>query len=93
MINVNEYFDGNVKSLSYETKEGKATVGVMEEGTYEFGTGAPEIMTVTEGILEVKLSADSEFVSYKSGESFHVPGNSKFVVKAIGQTSYLCQFR
>ncbi len=37
MITVNEYFDGAVKSLGYQTNEGKSTVGVMEEGEYKFG--------------------------------------------------------
>jgi purine/pyrimidine-nucleoside phosphorylase len=92
MINVNEYFDGNVMSLSYETASGKATVGVMEQGTYEFGTGAPEIMTVVQGELLAKLPNESDFKSYLAGHSFSVPGNSKFEVKAVGQTSYLCQF-
>jgi hypothetical protein len=38
MISVNEYFDKKVKSLGYTTNSGKSTVGVMEDGEYEFGT-------------------------------------------------------
>ena len=30
MLKVNEYFDGNVKSIGFEQKGEKATVGVME---------------------------------------------------------------
>lgn len=30
MLKVNEYFDGNVKSIGFEQKGDKATVGVME---------------------------------------------------------------
>ena len=92
MINENSYFEGNVKSLGYSSSEGKSTVGVMEEGEYEFGTGSPEKMTVIEGELQVQLIGETTFNSYKSGTFFNVPGNSKFKVRSVGQTSYLCQF-
>ena len=32
MFNVNEYFDGKVKSLGFENKEGAVTIGVMAAG-------------------------------------------------------------
>lgn len=41
MLKVNEYFDGNVKSIGFEQKGDKATVGVMEAGHYQFNTAAP----------------------------------------------------
>ena len=44
MLKVNEYFDGNVKSIGFEQKGDKATVGVMEAGHYQFNTAAPERM-------------------------------------------------
>lgn len=91
MISVNEYFDATVKSLGYENG-GKSTIGVMEPGDYEFGTGAAEIMTVIEGELIALLPGTSEWVSFKSGESFDVPGDSSFKVKAVGQTAYLCKY-
>ena len=47
MLKVNEYFEGNVKSISLTTGEGPATVGVMAKGSYEFGTSQKEIMIVT----------------------------------------------
>ncbi|MGL4632502.1 MAG: pyrimidine/purine nucleoside phosphorylase [Leadbetterella sp.] len=92
MISVNEYFDGNVKSLGYETTTGKATVGVMEEGTYVFNTGAPERMTVVQGELLAKMAGETDFTSYKGGSSFEIAGNSSFEVTSIGQSSYLCEF-
>lgn len=36
MFNVNEYFNGNVKSLGFEDKKGAVTIGVMAAGEYEF---------------------------------------------------------
>ena len=39
MLNVSEYFDGKVKSIGYESAStGRASVGVMAEGEYTFGT-------------------------------------------------------
>lgn len=92
MIDNNEYFDGNVKSLGYVNGESNSSVGVMNEGEYEFGTAKPEIMTVIEGELQALLPNESEWKSFKSGEKFNVPGDSKFKVKSVGHTAYLCQY-
>lgn len=92
MITTNEYFDGNVKSLGYTTEAGKSTVGVMEPGDYEFGTSTHEVMTVVEGELVVQLPGETEFKSYKNGESFEVEANKSFKVKVVGFTSYLCTY-
>ena len=42
MFKTNEYFNGNVKSIAFITKEGPATIGVMAIGEYEFGTSTVE---------------------------------------------------
>jgi uncharacterized protein YaiE (UPF0345 family) len=93
MISANEYFDSTVKSLGYETVNGKSTVGVMEEGEYEFGTSSHETMTVIEGELIALLPHSAEEESFKNGDSFEVEANSSFKVKAVGQTSYLCVYK
>jgi len=92
MIQVNEYFEGAVKSLGYTTEEGKSTIGVIEEGEYEFGTSAKETMQVIEGELIALLPGESEWTSYTSGQSFDVPANSSFKVKTRHQSSYLCKY-
>ena len=93
MISANEYFNSTVKSLGYETLNGKSTVGVMEEGSYEFGTSSHETMTVIEGELIALLPGASKEQSFRNGESFEVEANSSFKVKAVGQTSYLCVYK
>ena len=93
MIKVNEYFDGNVKSLGYETSEGKSTVGVMEPGEYEFGTATAETMIVVEGSLEVLLPGDSDWKAFGKGEIFEVQANASFKVKTSQQSSYLCKYK
>lgn len=92
MIEVSEYFDGNVKSLSLETDALPATVGVMNPGQYVFNTAAKEKMTVISGCLKVKLSDTSEEVAYTAGESFEVGSNTAFDVNVESQTAYLCLY-
>ena len=92
MIQVNEYFDGTVKSLAYESPEGKSTVGVMEKGEYEFNTSQNEYMTVIEGELTVLLPGATEWKSFKKNESFSVEAQLSFKVKSNEQSSYLCKY-
>ncbi len=93
MFKVNEYFDGNVKSISFNTKEGPATAGVMAKGDYEFGTSTIEIMTVTTGKLSVQMPGQTKWKRYREGKSFKVPANVKFKVKAEEESSYICLYR
>lgn len=92
MIKVNEYFNGTVKSLGFENAAGKATVGIMEAGEFEFGTGAPEKMTLISGKWEIQLPGEAGFKSYAKGVTVNVPGNSKFQLKIAEQSAYLCEF-
>lgn len=93
MIGANEYFDGNVKSLAYESAEGKSTVGVMEPGEYEFGTSMHETMVVIEGALTVQLPGTTEWRTYKNGDVFEVAANTSFQIKVENQTAYLCKYK
>ncbi|TXD48951.1 pyrimidine/purine nucleoside phosphorylase [Polaribacter sp. IC073] len=93
MISTNEYFDGNVKSLGYKSAIGSSTLGVMEEGSYEFETSKHETMNVIEGEMTVLLPKTSDWVTYKTGEAYQIEANKKFQVKVSRQTSYLCQYK
>ena len=92
MINVNEYFEGKVKSIGYSRAGGKSTIGVMEPGEYTFNTGSPEVMVVIEGQMDVQLAGEESWTTYQNGEKYDVPGNSSFNLKVPVQTSYLCQY-
>jgi uncharacterized protein YaiE (UPF0345 family) len=93
MFKVNEYFDGNVKSIALENKDGQATVGVMAPGEYEFGTSTVEYMTVISGMLTVLLPGESEWKDYKEGETFIVEKNATFKLKVREQTAYRCIYK
>ncbi|MBN2843718.1 MAG: pyrimidine/purine nucleoside phosphorylase [Sedimentisphaerales bacterium] len=93
MFKVNEYFDGKVKSLGFDSAEGPATIGVMAEGEYEFGTSTVEFMTITSGQLFVSLPGDNDWRVYGKGETFKVDANVKFKVKSLADVSYLCLYK
>lgn len=89
-MQVNEYFDGNVKSIGFENREGRATAGVMAAGEYEFGTSENEWMKVVSGELQVKLPGSESYQPFPSGTSFRVGANVKFQVLVSEPTVYLC---
>lgn len=92
MFNVNEYFDGNVKSIAFQTTEGPATIGVMAKGEYEFGTSKIEYMTVITGKLIVKLPDALEWDEFEPNQTFIVQAGQKFQLKVPVDTSYLCLY-
>ena len=92
MLDVNEYFDGNVKSISFQSPTLPASVGVMAPGEYEFGTSQKETMTVVSGELVVCLPGASEFCAYQAGESFVVEANERFQLRVATDTAYLCTY-
>ncbi|MCB2196526.1 MAG: pyrimidine/purine nucleoside phosphorylase [Bacteroidetes bacterium] len=93
MFKTNEYFEGKVKSIAFETAEGPATIGVMAAGEYEFGTATIEYMTVTSGVMTVQLPDENEWKEYKEFETFIVEKDKKFKVKVAGDTSYRCLYK
>jgi len=92
MFKTNEYFDGKVKSIAFQTETLPATIGVMAPGEYEFGTAVKERMTVVSGTLSAKLPNSNAFETFKMGDSFDVPAESKFSVRVACETAYLCLY-
>ncbi|MBX7149912.1 pyrimidine/purine nucleoside phosphorylase [bacterium] len=92
MFKVNEYFEGKVKSIAFNTKEAPATVGVMAKGDYEFGTDKKEIMLIISGSMTVQLPGSADYKPFKGGDKFEVPANSKFKLKVAEDTAYLCLY-
>jgi len=93
MLKVNEYFEGKVKSIGFSSASvGAASVGVMAEGEYTFGTAQPEEMTVISGALNVLLPGALEWQVFGPGEKFNVPGHSEFNLQVAETSSYLCRY-
>jgi len=93
MFKTNEYFDGKVMSIALQTTEGRATVGVMAAGEYEFGTDTVEHMTVTSGKMKVLLPNETDWKEYSAFETFIVPKGVKFKVQMESDTSYRCLYK
>jgi hypothetical protein len=93
MFKVNEYYEGKVKSLAFESPAGPATIGVMAPGEYEFGTSTLEIMQVISGKLTVKLPGKKTWKSFGSGKRFAIPANEKFQLKVEMESAYLCLYK
>ncbi len=93
MFKVNEYFDGKVKSLAFNSMDGPATVGVMAAGEYEFGTSTVEVMTLLSGVLTVRLPGSEVWKDYKAGQGFTVEAGKKFQLKVAADAAYLCLYK
>ena len=89
----NIYFDGKVTSRTIIFPDGsKKTLGIMQPGEYEFGTGDREIMEILSGELDLLLPGQASWRTVSGGESFEVPANSKFTMKVRVLSDYCCSF-
>ncbi|MEP1449247.1 MAG: pyrimidine/purine nucleoside phosphorylase [Paraglaciecola sp.] len=92
MFDVNEYFDGKVKSIAFDTDTLPATMGVMATGDYEFATSQFETMTVVSGALTVQLPGDDKWQTFGPSQQFTVEANQSFKVQVKNDTAYLCTY-
>lgn len=92
MFKTNEYFDGKVMSIAFQSETHPATVGVMAAGDYVFNTVDKERMTVVSGSMIIKLKDSTTSQTIKAGESFDIVANSSFDVNIPVETAYLCLY-
>ena len=92
MFKTNQYFDGSVVSIAFQTETLPATVGVMAPGEYEFDTSQHETMTVVSGALEVLLPGATEWRIFDAGQVFEIEANQTFNLKVTVDTAYLCTY-
>ena len=89
----NVYFDGKVSSRTVQFSDGtKKTLGFMQAGEYSFDTGAAEIMEMLGGEMDVLLPGSTQWKTFKAGESFDVPANSKFDLVVKELADYCCSY-
>jgi uncharacterized protein YaiE (UPF0345 family) len=93
MFKVNEYFDGKVKSIAFNTPECPATLGVMAPGEYEFGTSTTEYITVVSGMMTIQLPGETEWKDYKPYDTFIVAKDKKFKLKIKADSAYVCLYK
>lgn len=93
VVPANIYFDGAVTSRTVRFPDGsEKTLGLMQPGEYEFGTEKPELMEITAGRVSVRLAGEQSWTEYAAGDSFNVPGSSRFQITATELTDYVCSF-
>jgi len=92
MFDINQYFDGKVASIAFQSEALPATVGVMAIGDYTFDTSQLETMSVVNGALNVQLPGSKEWQLFATGESFIVAANESFQVQVAVETAYLCTY-
>lgn len=90
----NIYFDGKVTSRNYTDNKGVVkSLGIMLPGEYVFGTKAAENMEIISGNVKVLFAGmESNWETFKGGESFDVPANSSFEIKVEEITDYCCTY-
>lgn len=89
----NIFFNGNVVSRKIRFSDGtEKTLGFMQPGEYRFFTGAPELMEIISGRLDVLLPGTEEWKAIGSGKTFTVPANSGFTMNVLSPTDYCCSF-
>ena len=91
-LQVNSYFNDQVKSIALNNAEGVSTLGVMAVGEYEFSTSQKEYMTVVSGALTVKLPGQDDWQTFAKQETFIVEAGQSFAVKVTEMTAYLCRY-
>ncbi len=90
----NVYFDGKVTSRTIMFENGeKKTLGFMLAGEYDFNTGAEELMEILGGEMDIMRRCDTEYKTYKTGESFVVAENSGFKIIVKEYADYCCSYK
>ena len=92
MFDVNEYFDGKVKSIAFDTDTLPSTIGVMAAGNYTFGTSEFETMTVISGELIVQLPGSETWRTFGPSQQFTIKADHQFKVQVKSNTAYLCTY-
>jgi uncharacterized protein YaiE (UPF0345 family) len=89
----NIYFDGRVTSRNVMFADGtRKTLGFMLPGDYEFKTGTREVMEILNGVMDVLLPGNTEWQTYKAGQTFDVPASSSFKLKLEVPVDYCCSY-
>lgn len=89
----NVYFDGKCVSHTVMFPNGtRSTIGVIFPSTLTFNTAAPELMEINDGECRVRLKGQDNWMTYKAGDKFAVPGNSSFDIETITMVDYVCHF-
>lgn len=89
----NVYFEGKCVSHTVLFPDGsRKTVGVIFPSTLTFNTASPETMEINAGTCRVRLAGETEWKTFSAGDSFQVPGDSRFDIEVTEMLDYVCPF-
>ena len=73
---------------------GTLTYFPMHQVAYDLYEGQlpPELMEVQAGQCRIRLDGSDEWKTYKAGESFSVPGKSRFDIDVTETLDYVCSY-
>lgn len=75
MTKANVYWDGKVTSRTFFTADGeKHTLGIITAGTYTFGVGDREIVTLTRVKWRSSALWDADWVKFAAPQEFEIQG-------------------
>ena len=89
----NVYFGGLCVSHTVQFEDGtKKTLGVIlpSDQVLTFETHVPERMEIISGECQVTVADSEETELFRAGQSFYVPGNSRFKIVVSEVLDYVC---
>jgi purine/pyrimidine-nucleoside phosphorylase len=92
MITVNQYFDGNIKSLGFQLDDVSYTTGVFLPGEYAITTEEEEQVTLTVGDFEIRLPG-KDWKPVEKGETVVIARRSRFELRVMKPASYVCLYK
>jgi uncharacterized protein YaiE (UPF0345 family) len=87
----NSYFEGKVQSLGLQTDRGRATVGVMKKGSYQFDTSTEETIIVISGTLSTRLPG-ADWQKHQPQDTLIMPANIVFDIDCDTDVAYICYY-
>lgn len=93
MLSTNEYFEGKVISIGFNSASGAVTSGVMAPGEYTFSTDKEELVTVVFGSMQVKLPGEDLFKKYEKYSTFKVAAKKSFDLIIEETVAYTCEYK
>ena len=85
---------GYASAMWCNLKMALKTLGVIlpSENALTFETHVPERMEIISGECRVQIADGEEKELFRAGQSFYVPGNSRFKIETDDVLDYVCHF-
>ncbi len=92
MYKLKKYHGDLVQSLNFEKKGKQASVGIVGEGEFEFGTINAEIIKVTSGSIGVWHEETNKWVELGPNEELKIPAQANYKLRASEVSTYICSY-